>query len=145
MIRKAVGTLIRSTTVTATTNRTIGRLAVRTLTMIGPAKSARRIVAIGARISRTRTSGRTTMPSGVRLRRLRATAVMPAPRDRTKGASLVDAAHDRIEAGHHGHRVGDQVARHEDADRLEVDERRVVDPHPEGLVRAVADHVRGVL
>ena len=31
------------------------------------------------------------------------------------------------------------------ADRLEVDERRVVDPHPERLVRAVADGVGRVL
>src|SRR5215207_2377600 len=91
MIRNAVGTLIRSTTVTATTNRTIGRLAVRTSTMIGPAKSARRIVAIGARISRTRTSGRTTLPSGVRLRRLRATAVMPNAADVARGAARGDS------------------------------------------------------
>ena len=31
------------------------------------------------------------------------------------------------------------------ADRLEVDERRVVDPQPERLVGAVADRVGGVL
>ena len=34
---------------------------------------------------------------------------------------------------------------HQQPDRLQVDERRVVDPHPEGLVGAVADGVRGVL
>ena len=33
------------------------------------------------------------------------------------------------------------MAGHHQADRLEVDERRVVDPHPERLVGAVADHV----
>ena len=40
-----------------------------------------------------------------------------------------------------GHRVGDQVAGHELADRLEVPERRVADAQPERLVGAVA-HAR---
>ena len=57
-------------------------------------------------------------------------------------ASLVHAAHDRVEGGHDRHRVGDQVAGRQQADRLEVDERRVVDPHPERLVGAVADRRR---
>src|SRR5688500_17033193 len=57
-------------------------------------------------------------------------------------ASLVDAAHDGVEAGHDRHRVGDEIAGRERTDGLEVDERRVVDPHPERLVRAVAHRVR---
>src|SRR6478736_2005897 len=36
MIRKAVGTVISRITVTATTNRTIGRLAARMSTTVGP-------------------------------------------------------------------------------------------------------------
>src|SRR5438034_8751895 len=36
MIRKAVGTVIRRMTVTATTNRTIGTLAARMSTTVGP-------------------------------------------------------------------------------------------------------------
>src|SRR5689334_22698923 len=147
MIRKALGTLIRRTAVTATTKRTIGRFAVRMSTTIGPAKRAMRIVAIGARIRKTRASGSTTFPSGVRLRRLRATAaVMRRPRSTLRaGRSLVDSAHDRVEAGHDGHRVGDEMTRHQHPDRLEVDERGVVDAEAERLIRAVADGIRGVL
>ena len=62
-----------------------------------------------------------------------------------RSRSFIDPAHDRVEAGHDGHRVGDQVAGHELADRLEVEERRVVDAQPEGLVGAVAHRVAGVL
>ena len=40
----------------------------------------------------------------------------PGPRRRR---SLVDAAHDRVEAGHDGHRVRHQVPGHQLADRLE--------------------------
>jgi hypothetical protein len=60
-------------------------------------------------------------------------------------SQLVDAAHDRIERGHDGHRVRDQVAGHHQPDRLEVDEGRIVDPHPERLVRSVAHDVGRVL
>src|SRR6185295_10066350 len=56
--------------------------------------------------------------------------------------SLVDAAHDGIQAGHDRHRVSKQVAGQERADGLEVDEARVVDLEPERLVGAVADGVR---
>jgi hypothetical protein len=59
--------------------------------------------------------------------------------------SLIHSAHDRIEGGHDRHRVGDQVALHEQSDGLEVEVRRVVDAHPERLVGAVADDVRRVL
>src|SRR5829696_7258265 len=59
--------------------------------------------------------------------------------------SFVDAAHDRVKAGHDRHGVGHQLPGHHQADRLEVDERRIVDPQPEGLVGAIADRIRGVL
>ena len=41
--------------------------------------------------------------------------------------------------------VGDEVARHQQPDRLQVEVRRVVDAQPERLVRAVADAVAAVL
>src|SRR5215213_5392753 len=126
MIRKALGTLIRRTAVTATTKRTIGRFAVRMSTMIGPAKSASRIVAIGPRMKIRRASGRTTLPRVVRLPQDRLSAVT-CPRPRANGLAelglgprrasvgstltvpslLVDPTHDGIERGHHRHRVGD--------------------------------------
>src|SRR6266542_5289526 len=64
---------------------------------------------------------------------------------RPRRPSFVDSAHDRIQRRHDRHRVRDQIARHDQADRLEVHEAGVVDPHPERLVRAVADGIRGVL
>src|SRR4029079_12283130 len=134
MIRNALGTLISRTAVAATTNRTSQRFAPRKSTSGLPAMTTRR-TSPRLRSARSGTSVKTILPASVRRPQERATAV----------TLLVHAAHDRVEGGHDRHRVGDQVARHQDADRLEVDERGVVDPHPERLVGAVADHVGSVL
>src|SRR4051794_9875397 len=63
----------------------------------------------------------------------------PAPAVRTR--SLVDAAHDGVEGGHDRHRVGDEVVLHQHPHELEMDERRVVDLHPERLVGPIGDRV----
>src|SRR6478672_2568180 len=130
MIRKAVGTVIRRITVTATTNRTIGRLAARMSTTVGP----RMAIAATATTVPTISNGTTvkmTLPGKVSRFQDLPTTVMSSCLARAGlcRRSLVDAAHDRVEARHDRHRVGDQVARHHQANGLEVDERRVVDAH----------------
>src|SRR4051794_26842510 len=59
--------------------------------------------------------------------------------------SFVHAAHDRIQGRHDRHRVCDEVTRHQEADRLQVDERRVVDAQAERLVGPVAHRVHRIL
>src|SRR4051794_10221290 len=144
MIRNADGTLMRSTAVAATTNRTSQMLAARKSTIGLPAT---RTTSSSPTVSRNRTgmTVKTIFPASVSRPHDRATAVIQPALDRPWRGSLVDAAHDRVEGRHHRHRVGDQVARHQHAHRLEVDERRVVDPEPERLVRAVTDRVDPVL
>src|SRR6185503_2762335 len=115
MIRKAVGTVISSTMVTATTNRTIGRLFARRSTMVGPRMATTATSAISVATS-TGTTVKTTLPGKVSLDQERPMTVMLG--------SLVDAAHDRVQAGHDGHRVRDEMAGHHQADGLQVDERR---------------------
>src|SRR5215207_3312660 len=148
MIRNAAGMLNSRTPVTATTNRTMSRFALRTSSTSGPTNSASRIVTTGATTRTSSISGRTTLPRAVMLPQARFSAVMRspplAPALWSRSGSLVHAAHDGIKGGHHGHRVGDQVVPHQQADELEVDERRVVDLHPERLVRPVRDGVRPV-
>src|SRR5262245_54235051 len=134
MIRNAVGTLISRIAVAATTNRTRKMLAARKSRIAGP-KTTSSAVTATSRTSRTGTIVKISFPGRVSRDQVLLSAV----------TLLVHPAHDRVEGGHDGHRVRDQVARHHHAHRLEVDERRVVDPHPERLVRAVADHVGGVL
>src|SRR4029079_12516753 len=84
-----------------------------------------------------REHGSERTPRCVSERAERATPGSAAPRR----ASLVHPAHDRIERGHDGHRVRDQVVPHQQPDELEMHERRVVDLHPERLVGAVRDRV----
>src|SRR6478672_651817 len=182
MIRKAVGTVIRRITVTATTNRTIGRLAARMSRTVGP----RIAIAMTATTVTTISNGTTvkmTFPGNVNRFQLLPTTVIgrssirravgqpmralpgpplrprtlgcaralaprrlrPGPSDGALGSStgsFVDAAHDRVEARHDRHRVSDEMTGHHQPNGLQVNERWVVDPHPEGLVRAVADGVR---
>ena len=110
----------------------------RTSTSHGPDVARPRGPSGSAPTTSTRnSSGRMIRPASVRLPQARLTRSRPR-------RSLVDAAHDRVERGHDGHRVGDQVVLHQHAHQLEVDERRVVDLHPERLVGPVADHVRPV-
>src|SRR3954451_11560034 len=141
MIRKAAGMLNRRTPVTATTNRTMPRFAFSTSSSSGPTNTASRIVAIGATTSTSSISGRISLPRTVMLPQARLSAVMPeSSRDRARVArarSLVHAAHHRVERGHDGHRVRDQVVLHQQADELQVDERGVVDLHPERLIGPV--------
>ena len=63
----------------------------------------------------TSSSGSTILPTSVSRFQGRETHAQRAAIAR----SLVDAAHDRVEAGHDGHRVRDQVAGHQVAHRLE--------------------------
>src|SRR5688572_3832402 len=119
MIRKAVGIVISRMIVTATTKRTIGKFATR-ISMIGSPRST--ITATSATVSRmsSGTTVNTTLPGSVSRSQLRPMTVMASCLAR-QWMSFIDAAHDRIEAGHDGHRVGDEVAGRHDADRLEVD------------------------
>src|SRR5258705_4968242 len=166
MIRNAVGTLINSTAVAATTNRTSHRFVARKSRMPRPNTTMTTISPAG-RTARIGSTVKITWPPRVRRLQVLVIAVIApavcelatsaashcsptevrggAPRRHRPEVSLVHPAHDRVEARHDGHRVGDEVARHQQADRLEVEVRRVVDPHPERLVRPVADDVRGVL
>src|SRR5436309_6435708 len=72
----------------------------------------------------------------------------PSPSSRLKsisgGSLLVHAAHDRVEAGHDGHGVGDQVAGHQEGHDLQADEARVAHPEPIRRWPAVADGVHAV-
>src|SRR3954447_20963477 len=145
MIRNAVGTVISSTMVTATTNRTIGRF-FESRSSTGPPRMT--IASTSATIV-TRSSGtavKMIFPGSVsRFQDLPTTVTWSCLAPNRSPCSFVDAAHDRVQAGHDRHRVRDEVAGHHDADRLQVDERRVVDPHPEGLVAAITDDVCRVL
>src|SRR3954469_4205484 len=141
MMMKAAGMLNSRTPVTATTNRTMSMFAESRSTSSGPTKTASRIVAIGATTSTSSIRGRSTLPRTVMLPQARFSVVMPAPCRERGRRSLVDASHDRVERRHDRHRVRDEVVLHQQADELEVHERRVVDLHPERLVRAVRDHV----
>ena len=135
MIRKAVGMVITRSAVAASTKRTRGRFAPRKSSS-GPSSSATATVRTAPTTSRTGTSTRIARePSD---RRSQYALITTRP-------SLVHAAHDRVEGGHDRHRVGDQVARHEQPHRLQVEEAGVVDPQAERLVRPVADRVAGVL
>src|ERR687890_632339 len=123
MIRNAVGTLISRTAVAATTNRTSQRFVARKSTMPAPNRitiASRPIV----RTSRIGTIVKTTFPASVKRLHERATAVIriASPSQRRPLSSLINPAHDRVEGCHDRHRVGDQVAGREQADRLEVDE-----------------------
>src|SRR3954452_1353173 len=121
MIRNAVGTLIRRTAVAATMKRTSQMFAARKSTTGLPASTTTRTRPTVSR-NRTGMTVKTIFPASVSRPHDRATAVIqPAP-DRPWRGSLVDAAHDRVEGRHHRHRVGDQVAGHQNAHRLEVDE-----------------------
>src|SRR6478609_2432192 len=155
MIRNAVGMVISRMIVTATTNLTMSMLADRMSRTVGPSTTIA-ATATAVTTSSSGTTVKTIFPGRVSRFQDFVTTVMPGPcrlePPRSPRAcrfvrwpSFVDAAHDRVERGHDRHRVGDQVARHHQADRLEVDERRVVDPHPEGLVRPVADRIGRIL
>src|SRR6185436_10320044 len=152
MIRKADGTVMSRITVTATTNRAIARFATM-MSITGWATSAIAKAPATVRTASSGTTVNTTFPGKVNRLHVLPTTVMPLPADQATTnclawrtpSSLVDPAHDRVEAGHDRHRVGDQVALHQQPDRLQMDVRRVMDPHPEGLIGAVADDVRRVL
>src|SRR5262245_12371285 len=147
MITKAIGGARRRSTVAANTNRTIGRLKTR-MSRIWPPNSPtvtmRPVSSTAVRGLRTNSA----FPGSVSRSQVRAITVIPRLRDRGRTAvparSLVDAAHDRVQARHDRHRVGEEVAGQERAHRLEVDEARVVDLQAERLVRAVADGIRAV-
>ena len=75
MIRKALGTVIRSTTVAATTNRTRGRLSARNWTTAPPSRA----ITIARPIVRTAPSGMTTartLPGTVSRSQVRPTTVI---------------------------------------------------------------------
>src|SRR5258706_8163644 len=156
MTRNALGTLIRSTAVTATTTRPSHMLAARKSTTGLPATTTS-TTSPPVRTARIGTTVKMIFPARVNRPKERATAVTgraPGGRcgrwrlrarahahpsalarvlagalasTRPARASFVHPSHDRVEARHHRHGVGDQVARHQHADRLQVDERRVVD------------------
>src|SRR5688572_3631260 len=168
MITKATGIVMSSVTVAVRMKRKMSML-LRTIsasssTTAGMRPSCQPATSSTVMTTSSRNSGRMILPA--RLRRFhgreitltahappRPAAVLRAKRPRPgipPGCgrclrSLVHAAHDRIEAGHDGHRIGDQVARHQMADSLEREVRRVVDAQPEGLIGAVAHGVAGVL
>src|SRR5258706_7348483 len=141
MIRKAVGTLIRRTAVAATRSGTSHRFVARKSRM-PPPNSTMTTIRPTVRTARIGSTVKITLPARVRRPQVRVIAVMRCVLAPT---SLIYSAHDGVEGGHDGHGVGDEVARHQQAHRLEMEIRRVVDPHPERLVRPVADDVRGVL
>src|SRR3954454_16578943 len=126
MITKAVGTLISRTAVAATMNRTSQRFAARKSTIGFPNRTTTR-TRPAVRSSRIGMTVNRIFPASVMRLQDRATAV-------TRRRSLVYSTHDRVQGRHDRHRVCDQVAWHQDADRLEMDERGIVDPHPERLV-----------
>src|SRR3990170_3612032 len=139
MLMKAIGTLARSAAVAATRKRTMPTFRRPVSTTVSPI-AGRIPVTIPRKATRPRArtiprSGTTTLPAGVRWPQLRATTL----------TLLVHAAHDRVEAGHDRHRIGDQVAGHQHPHALQVDEARVVDAEAEGLVGPIADGVAGVL
>src|SRR4051812_16280068 len=138
MIRNADGTLISRTAVAATTNRTSQMFAARKSTRGCPTRAT---MTTRPTVSRNRTgmTVKTSFPASVRRPQDRAAAVIRG--DFPDGGSFIHAAHDRIEARHDRHRVGDEVAGHQHPDRLEMDERGVMEPEPERLVRAVADRI----
>src|SRR3954447_5481584 len=155
MITNAMGGVRSSTTVAASRKRTMGRFAARTSTSTGPTNTASRTVTSGPRTRTMNASGRMTLPKIVRLFQARPTAIIELPHRGQRARvvemaaaegppaarSLVDTAHDRIEARHDRHRVGDQVVLHQEPDELEMHEGRVVDADTKRLVRAVADGV----
>src|SRR3979409_4314 len=125
MIRKAVGTVMSRIAVTATTNRTRGRFAPRksrmfppnaTRTMTSGTRSAARTAIVTTRIRPTRVRWLPVRPStavmypslGPKASRSSGSDHSEAAHGRTVAGSLVHATHDRVERGHHGHRVGDQ-------------------------------------
>src|SRR4051794_33167157 len=150
MIRNAVGIVISRITVAATANRTIAMLLARMSTTVGPSSTSPATVTT-VTTSSNGTIVKMTLPGKVsRFHDLPTTVIgnclAAVPRRAELFArSFVDAAHDRIEGGHDRHGVSDQMPGHQHADRLEVDERRVVDAQPERLVRAVAHGIHGVL
>src|SRR5690349_25120377 len=101
MIRKAVGTVISRMIVTATTNRTMARLSVRMSTMLPPNRAMTTTSGIVSASSSGMAVKKTFPGSVSRFQPLAMTVI---------GRSLVDAAHDRVEAGHDGHRVGHEMA-----------------------------------
>src|SRR5262245_16905314 len=125
MITKAIGGARRSSTVAANTNRTIGRLKIR-MSMIWPPKSAMTRISPRVRSAPTGIRMNSARPGRVSRSQVRASAVMPKrTRGRLRAAapkrSLVDAAHHWVEAGHDRHGVGQEVAREQRADGLQVD------------------------
>src|SRR4051812_28887170 len=144
MIRNAVGTVISRMTVAATTNRTIGRFAARVSIASCPNAVIRMIsAAIPTTSSGTRMNR--NFPGRVSRFQPRETTVIANDLAHWAYGSLIYPAHDRIERGHDCHGVGDEMPRHHQPDRLQMQERRVVDPHPERLVRSVTDRVDRVL
>src|SRR3990170_8651720 len=138
MLMKAIGTLARSAAGAATRKRTMPTFRRPVSTTVSPI-AGRIPVTIPRKATRPRArtiprSGTTTLPAGVRWPQLRATTL----------TLLVHAAHDRVEAGHDRHRIGDQVAGHEHRHHLEGDEGRVAHPEPIRVRAAVADGIDAV-
>src|SRR3954451_12299601 len=135
---------IVATGATTSTSSISGRITLPRTVMLPQAR-------LSAVIARPRDRARARRAQGARehvSERTRAcvseAAQAATPATAVGGRSLVDAAHDGIEARHHRHRVGDQVVLHQQPDELEVDERGIVDLHPERLVGPVGDRVRAV-
>src|SRR5437660_8768458 len=109
MIRNAVGTLMRRMAVAATANRTIGRLAAR-MSRIARPKSIRTTMRGTSRARRTGIRTARTLPGSVSRDHVRPTAAVMRLVPRHARGSLIHSAHDRVEGGHDGHGVRDEVA-----------------------------------
>ena len=118
----------------ATTNRTSGRLAPRKSRMLPPNRMTS-TTSGRSRASRSGTPTKTTLPA-MRQPAPRA----PDGRGHLSTPPMIGSSEAMIAIV-----SAMRLPGHEQADGLEVDEARVVDAHPERLVRAVADGVGRVL
>src|SRR6266516_2898331 len=112
-------------------------------TRLGPSRSCMSAITLSSSWITTKAVGMVSSSSSVV-----ASTKRPSPSSRLKSISrsslLVDPAHDRVEAGHDGHGVGDQVAWHQQGHDLQADEARVAHPEPIRRGPAVADGVHAV-
>src|SRR5438876_8702771 len=92
-------------------------------TRLGPSRSCMSAITFSSSWITTKAVGMVSSSRSVV-----ASTKRPSPSSRLKsisgGSLLVDAAHDRVEAGHDGHGVGDQVAGHQEGHNLQADEAR---------------------
>src|SRR3990172_4918613 len=125
---KAMGMLRSRTATAATIKRTIPGFAPASRrtksTRPGMIPGTRTRKPSKPRRTRRTRSGTAIRPVGVRRRHGRAMTVMGDP-------LLVHPAHDRVEAGHDRHRVGDEVARQDKSPRPQGYEAPVGEGHSE--------------